>query len=110
MTVVESEPGIDASPLLDDGSRGAFFAHSIAGEPEGRWQPLSRHLEGVGDMAAEFAISFGQSDLARVAGLLHDLGKYTAAFQHRLRGGATVDHAAWGAKVAIERYPGALGS
>lgn len=47
--------------------------------------------------------------MARIAGLLHDLGKYTQAFQVRLEGGPSVDHATWGAKVAAERF-GPLGT
>lgn len=37
--------------------------------------------------------------------MLHDLGKYTLEFQKRLEGGAKVDHATWGARIAKELYP-----
>ena len=36
--------------------------------------------------------------------MLHDLGKYTQAFQRRLEGKGRVDHSTAGAKVAVERY------
>ena len=42
--------------------------------------------------------------MARVAGLLHDLGKYSREFQSRLRGGPPCDHSTAGARLAIERY------
>jgi CRISPR-associated endonuclease/helicase Cas3 len=55
--------------------------------------------------AGEFSRLFGGEDLARVAGLLHDLGKYTDEFQRRLCGDAIrVDHATRGAMVAVARY------
>jgi CRISPR-associated endonuclease/helicase Cas3 len=83
-----------------------FFAHSVEGErePSDRWQPLSEHLTAVARLAGQFAKPFNRAELAAAAGLLHDLGKYSNEFQRRLQGGPPVDHATWGAKVAIERY------
>jgi CRISPR-associated endonuclease/helicase Cas3 len=46
---------------------------------------LSEHLESVGEMASAFAGSFGNGDWARVAGIWHDLGKYSAEFQTYIR-------------------------
>lgn len=43
---------------------------------------LEAHLRAVGDLAGEFASSFGHSDWERLAGLWHDLGKYSVAFQN----------------------------
>ena len=48
---------------------------------DGRVQTVSEHLHGTGELAAGFAAPFGASDEARAAGLLHDIGKYSAAFQ-----------------------------
>lgn len=53
---------------------------------DGRVQTVSEHLSGTGALAAEFGAAFGASNEARYAGTLHDIGKYSAAFQHRLRG------------------------
>lgn len=53
-------------------------------ESSGKWQPLADHLRNVAELAAEFAAPFGAGDEARLAGLLHDLGKYAARFQARL--------------------------
>ena len=70
-------------------------------ESSGRWQPLADHLRNVAELAATFAAPFGASDEARLAGLLHDLGKYRAEFQAYLRGerssSAETQHAIFGA-------------
>ncbi len=54
-------------------------------ESSGKWQPLADHLRNVADLAAKFAAPFGASEEANLAGLLHDLGKYSTRFQQRLR-------------------------
>ncbi|WP_148713838.1 CRISPR-associated helicase Cas3' [Chitinolyticbacter meiyuanensis] len=87
----------------------AFFAHSTERADRQDWQLLTEHLRGVGDLAGSYAAVFGAKPLGQIAGLLHDLGKYTAEFQLRLCGGARVDHATWGARIAVERF-GSLGT
>lgn len=67
------------------------YAHSLPGRPEAEWEPLERHLEEVAALASAFAEPFGLSDWARLAGLWHDLGKYSDKFQAYLRGSAEVD-------------------
>jgi len=47
----------------------------------GTIQTLEGHLHGVAGLAAEFAAKFGLSSHGELLGLLHDLGKYSAAFQ-----------------------------
>lgn len=84
----------------------SFFAHSTADASRADWQSLPDHLKGVGALARRFAEAFGAAELAEVQGWLHDLGKYSEAFQQRLRGAAhRVDHSTWGARVAVRRYP-----
>jgi CRISPR-associated endonuclease/helicase Cas3 len=86
-----------------------FHAHSTRSPDESDWQTLSSHLNSVGKLAGQFGRPFGAEALATTAGKLHDLGKYTDAFQKRIRGDSQrVDHATWGARIACERY-GALG-
>ena len=42
---------------------------------------LEEHLRAVADLAGQFASTFGHSDWGQLAGLWHDLGKYSVAFQ-----------------------------
>ena len=62
-----------------------FYAHSFPGRPPGEWQLLEGHLRNVADMARGFAEPFGGGDWAYLAGLWHDLGKYSPDFQNRLK-------------------------
>ncbi|PWR18366.1 CRISPR-associated endonuclease Cas3'' [Zavarzinia compransoris] len=86
------------------------FAHSVEGLPETSWEPLSLHLSAVGKRAAEFALWFGASTLALAMGLLHDIGKFSAAYQSYIRrpreagGPKGPDHSTAGAKEAVQLY------
>ena len=73
----------------------SYLAHIAQ---DGRQQTVSEHLNGTAELCADFAAAFGAEGQGRLAGLAHDLGKYSAAFQRRL-GGSTehVDHATAGA-------------
>ena len=64
---------------------------------DGRRQTVLEHLDGTAELCAGFAAAFRAEDQGRLTGLAHDLGKYSAAFQRRLNGGAKVDHATAGA-------------
>lgn len=69
---------------------------------DGRKQTVREHLEGTAKLAAAFAAPFGAQDQAKLAGLLHDIGKYSDAFQRRLAGSTErVDHSTAGAKEAF---------
>ncbi|MCU7926130.1 MAG: CRISPR-associated helicase Cas3' [Candidatus Thiodiazotropha sp. (ex Dulcina madagascariensis)] len=81
-----------------------YFAHSGNNPDKSDWQPLSEHLHHVADLAASSAKHFKASQLAQIAGLLHDAGKYSEAFAQRLEGGKRVDHATAGAKIAIQQW------
>lgn len=61
-----------------------FYAHSLSGKPPEKWQPLREHLKNVAEMAREFAKPFGGAEWAYLAGLWHDLGKYSEEFQDKL--------------------------
>lgn len=68
-------------------------------------QSLSDHLTSVADLAAQFAATWGGGDLAHLAGLLHDLGKYGDLFQKRLRGEVNhIDHWSAGATALSEHF------
>ena len=98
-----------------------YFARS---DPDGRrhddpaahWQLLASHLSGVARIARELALAAAPEnarfhELAFWAGLVHDLGKYTAAFQRRLHApsrGETaqrVEHSAHGAALLLKSAP-----
>lgn len=57
-----------------------FVAHIRATDSEAR-QSLENHLRGVGRLSGQFANKFGLSVHGLLIGLLHDLGKYSTAFQ-----------------------------
>lgn len=83
----------------------AFFAHSTQRPDRSDWQALAEHLQNVAAIASDKASLFGAGGMAEVAGLLHDLGKYSDDFQRRVAGDAIrVDHATRGAMLAVERY------
>lgn len=83
----------------------SFYAHSTQRSDRSDWQALVEHLQNVSALASERAAVFHASGLAEVAGLLHDLGKYSDEFQRRISGDAIrVDHATRGAMLAVERY------
>jgi CRISPR-associated endonuclease/helicase Cas3 len=75
-----------------------FFAHSLKSQNKQSWQTLAEHLTDVSRLAADFGKPLNISKAAALAGLLHDLGKYTPAFQARLEGSATpTEHSIQGA-------------
>lgn len=85
-----------------------YYAHSGNEPDKSDWQLLSDHLQRVGQQAKENARYFDAGVLSEISGLLHDLGKYTEAFQQRLEGGSRVDHATAGAQLAVKKW-GQLG-
>lgn len=92
------------------------YAHTLAGRTESDWEPLSRHLEEVADLAAHFASAFGAGEWGLAAGLLHDVGKQSAAFQTYLRAstagkgpGRGPDHSTAGAQWAHDHYKRGVG-
>lgn len=78
----------------------AYIAHL---SDDQRVQTVLSHLEGTSELCGRFASSFGAGDLGRFIGLAHDIGKYSDAFQRRLRGGARVDHSTAGAYECFRR-------
>lgn len=79
----------------------SVLAHSPS-KDRSRKDTVADHLKAVSERAAEYAAAFGAADEARLAGLLHDLGKYGEQFQRRLRGEASgIDHWSAGAWQAL---------
>jgi CRISPR-associated endonuclease/helicase Cas3 len=68
-----------------------YYAHSLPGRPPDEWQFLEDHLKNVAEMARGFAEDFGAGEWAYLAGLWHDMGKYSAEFQDYLKCTADID-------------------
>ena len=67
----------------------------------GETQSVVAHLRGTAELAQRFGDAFGAGDEACRCGMLHDMGKYSSAFQARIRGNAErVDHSTAGAQYA----------
>lgn len=81
---------------------------------DGRVHLLSDHLHGTAERAAKFAAEFGCAEWGQLAGLWHDLGKYSDDFQKMIRAAsgleahleakARVDHSTAGGLCAVEKY------
>lgn len=77
------------------------------------WQSLETHLESVAELAEQHAMAFGAASWGRLAGLWHDLGKFSPDFQEYIRQASEahlegkagrVNHSSAGALLAIERF------
>ncbi len=77
-----------------------FLAH--ISEDKERMQTVKEHLLGTAALAEVFAQTFGGGEQAKLAGKLHDIGKYSREFQHRLEGGPKVDHSTAGGKESFQ--------
>ena len=88
-----------------------MYAHSLAQMPHSLWEPLEKHLLAVGSRASSFASMFGWAETARVAGMLHDIGKASALFQSYIAqdradaGGATVSVVTADSQLSADEYP-----
>jgi CRISPR-associated endonuclease/helicase Cas3 len=81
-----------------------FWAHSGTPGDHGDWQPLSNHLRQVAGLAEDLGRPHGIGRTARLAGLLHDLGKYDHEVQRRIAGANIhVDHSTAGGAVLLSR-------
>jgi CRISPR-associated endonuclease/helicase Cas3 len=84
-----------------------YYAHSGPSDDGRDWQVLKAHLEQVAALAAQMAEPLGLEKAASLAGLFHDLGKYTADFQKRLTGAdVRVDHSTAGGWHVLQAVQG----
>ncbi|NLO85172.1 MAG: CRISPR-associated helicase Cas3' [Clostridiales bacterium] len=66
-------------------------------------QTIKDHLNQTAELAASFAKSFDAEADGYYAGLMHDIGKYSDAFQRRIRGASIrTNHSNAGAKEAFQ--------
>lgn len=49
-------------------------------------QTIKEHLIGTAQLSAEFAKTFGCEEWGYCCGMLHDIGKYSEAFQKHIEG------------------------
>ena len=77
----------------------------IARKDGERVQTILEHLTGTAELAGKFADAFGKYEWGYCCGILHDIGKYSEEFQHKIKNGtnAQVDHATAGAKLCMEK-------
>ena len=78
-----------------------YYAHSENSRNEKHC--LSKHLHQTSRFAESFACQDNYKPIFKMAGLLHDLGKYQPVFQNYLENGGkrgSVPHASWGAGYA----------
>ena len=70
-----------------------------------REQTVKDHLYGTAELAGKFAERFGKKEWGYCCGLLHDIGKYSDAFQTKIKSNSNrrVDHSTAGAKVCLEK-------
>lgn len=78
-----------------------FLAH--ISEDKTREQSIKDHAIGTAKMAGDFAAFFDCYEWGYGCGLVHDIGKYSKSFQHRLKGGPITDHATAGAQELFKK-------
>jgi CRISPR-associated endonuclease/helicase Cas3 len=96
---------------------GEYYAHSLQGPdkqplPQSEWEPLIDHLREVSDLASTFAAEIGAQEWGRLAGIWHDVGKYSDRFQAylltqngfetHLEQHGRVNHSTAGARLAMQ--------
>jgi len=87
---------------MNDKPENKPLAH-VRQNKSGNWHEhlLDEHLHGVAHLAGEFAKHFNSADWASMAGLWHDLGKYSTEFQRYIKTVSGYD-----AEAHIEGAPG----
>src|SRR3990167_9764174 len=87
---------------MNDKPENKPLAH-VRQDKSGNWHEhlLDEHSHGVASRAREFAEYFNSADWASLAGLWHDLGKYSNEFQHYIKTVSGYD-----AEAHIEGKPG----
>jgi CRISPR-associated endonuclease/helicase Cas3 len=83
-----------------------FYAHTKE-EDRSKWQPLKTHLVNTAKLVKAICDSPALINFAETCGFLHDIGKYSTAFQNRLMGSTKpVEHSAAGAQYIVSKANG----
>ncbi len=99
---------------MEDCNSEKYLAHSMPGKPIAEGHDLIDHLNDTASLAQIMASEFGAAGWGRLAGLWHDIGKYSADFQQYIRNTEIdlgrsdkyprhVDHSTAGAILAVEQ-------
>lgn len=81
-----------------------YYAHT-SGEDSSQWQLVRDHLFQTAKLAKAAGADANVGDFAYISALMHDIGKYSLAFQRRLSGvSVKVDHSTAGAKEALRLF------
>ncbi len=89
-----------------------YYAHSrnSSNSDKIEYQLLKEHLFQVAEKTKQFSAIFGASHIGYLAGILHDIGKYSDEFQQRIRGcKSPVDHSSAGTQWIMENYSDLFG-
>jgi CRISPR-associated endonuclease/helicase Cas3 len=95
------------------GEKAQFYAHTNGTADKKKWQLLKEHLENTANLAKIFADKFNAGEWGHIAGIWHDIGKYSDEFQKMLKYScdahieqkSKVDHSTYGAQCANRIWP-----
>ncbi|GJM77192.1 hypothetical protein HMSSN036_94080 [Paenibacillus macerans] len=83
-------------------------------QSDGKIQTVEEHAREVKELCEQYGAKIGVAHLAGLAGLLHDMGKYTAEFKNYIQEAVanpeapprkgSVDHSTAGGRLVYERY------
>jgi len=81
-----------------------YYAHSSELD-KSNWQTVKDHLENTARLALSLGEDTGLSEFAYIVASLHDIGKYSHAFQRKLKGAnLRIDHSTAGAQEVIKLF------
>jgi len=80
----DTVPGVALRRNLHQPDISSPLAHLLVRESIVHKHQLDAHLQGVASLAGDFADAFNMRELACLAGLWHDVGKFSNAFQQYL--------------------------
>jgi len=81
-----------------------FYAHSNEQDKK-KWQTIHEHLDNTAEIARILGVDIGLSEFCQLVARLHDIGKYSPAFQRKLDGAQIhIDHSTAGAQEIISLF------